>query len=600
MAIYYLDVDDEITSAAARIRDSSDNRIVLVLAGGSRVATSRINFRLLAGEAKRRNKRLAIVAADQSVQSVVRSAGLPVFATVGDYERAEAGRAGGVSAVAGAAAGAGLDDQAAAPMPPPGGRTAVASAGSRGSNGSGRSIFDRRFGAARVPLSVIVGLLAVVVLVVGLGAFFFYPSATVVLTLREEPVGPLALSVTVDPTVASPNDQAATVPGVNKAFPVAVSGSFDATGQNSVDTPATGTVTFTSINTVFSVPVIAGTQVSTAGGIAFVTTKTVTLARADFATRTSADAPIQAVQAGIAGNVPAGRIVKLPSDLAVAQVTVTNKSATTGGTHTVTPMIVQADIDNAEKYLTSQLSASFQDALAAPDAVPTGSDLFGISARLGISTFSPDPQGLLNQPLGSFDLNATATGTAVMADLSTVSKLAERRIRGSVKSGYTLVDGSIATQLGTAAAQGEAIAVPVTATAKQTRNLDVGELRAAIEGKSVDEARTYLSQFGKVDISVSPGWASTMPSFDFRIDVELATASPAPTVVPSPSPSTAPSNPGVTLPPGPVRTPAPTPPGAASSSPSLVPSASPSIAQSQPAATPSPSPGGLSPSPSAT
>jgi hypothetical protein len=448
---------------------------------------------------------------------------------------------------------------------------------------------------------VIVGLLAVVVLVVGLGAFFFYPSATVVLTLRDEPVGPLALSVTVDPNVASANDQAATVPGVNKAFPVAVSGSFDATGQNSVDTPATGTVTFTSINTVFAVPVIAGTQVSTAGGIAFVTTKTVTLPKADFATRTAADAPIQAVQAGIAGNVAAGKIAKLPSDLAQATVTVTNKSATTGGTHTVTPMIVQADIDNAEKYLTSQLSASFQDALAAPDAVPTGSDLFGISARLGISTFSPDPQGLLNQPVGSFDLNATATGTAVMADLSNVSKLAERRIRSSVKSGYTLMDGSIATQLGEAVAQGEAVAVPVSATARQTRNVDVAELRAAIEGKTVDDARAYLSQFGKVDISVSPGWASTMPSFDFRIDVELATANPAPTVVPSPSASTATSNPAVTPPPGPARTPAPTPPGSTLPSGSSVPSVSPSLGppSPSPSAASSPSPGGLSPSPSA-
>jgi hypothetical protein len=55
MAIYYLDIDDEVTSAAARIRDSSDTRIALVLVGGSRVATSRINFRLLAREAKSRH-----------------------------------------------------------------------------------------------------------------------------------------------------------------------------------------------------------------------------------------------------------------------------------------------------------------------------------------------------------------------------------------------------------------------------------------------------------------------------------------------------------------------------------------------------------------
>jgi hypothetical protein len=73
MAIYYLDVDDEITSAATRIRDTSDDRIALVLTAGSRVATSRINFMLLAREARKRGKRLAIVTGDPSTQSVARS-----------------------------------------------------------------------------------------------------------------------------------------------------------------------------------------------------------------------------------------------------------------------------------------------------------------------------------------------------------------------------------------------------------------------------------------------------------------------------------------------------------------------------------------------
>ena len=49
--IVYLDVDDEITSAAARIREAEDARLRWSCPFGSRVATSRINFRLLAREA---------------------------------------------------------------------------------------------------------------------------------------------------------------------------------------------------------------------------------------------------------------------------------------------------------------------------------------------------------------------------------------------------------------------------------------------------------------------------------------------------------------------------------------------------------------------
>ena len=86
--IVYLDAEDEITSAAARIRAAADSRVGLVLPFGSRVATSRINFRLLAREAMSHGRRLDIVAPDASARALAASAGLPVFASVGEYEEA--------------------------------------------------------------------------------------------------------------------------------------------------------------------------------------------------------------------------------------------------------------------------------------------------------------------------------------------------------------------------------------------------------------------------------------------------------------------------------------------------------------------------------
>ena len=87
--IIYLEVDDEITSAAARIRDADGERLALVLPYGSRVATSRINFRLLSRDAMTHDKRLSIVAGDAATRALAASAGLPVFATVAEYESAE-------------------------------------------------------------------------------------------------------------------------------------------------------------------------------------------------------------------------------------------------------------------------------------------------------------------------------------------------------------------------------------------------------------------------------------------------------------------------------------------------------------------------------
>ena len=60
----------------------------LVIPFGSRVATSRINFRLLAREAMVNGRRLDIVAPDASARALAASAGLPVFGSVGEYEAA--------------------------------------------------------------------------------------------------------------------------------------------------------------------------------------------------------------------------------------------------------------------------------------------------------------------------------------------------------------------------------------------------------------------------------------------------------------------------------------------------------------------------------
>src|ERR1035437_6569633 len=426
MAIYYLDVDDEVTSAAAHIRDSSDNRIALVLSGGARVATSRINFLLLAREARHRSKRLAIIAWDPSVQAVARSAELPVFASVGEYEKAEAARARGLADGTTPAVSDALDELAltvgSGARAGAAGSGAAIAGGTRGGvpgrpsrviggPGGGRSGDPSRSGG-RVSKAAVAGIGAILVLVLAASAFFFYPSATVVVTLREEPVGPIALSVKVDPAVAAPNDQAGTVPGLSKAFPVSVSGTFDATGEKVVETTAVGTVTFTSEDTGKDWAIPAGTQVSPADGTAFVTSARVVVPNAVFATQTrgKVDVAVTAVKPGVAGNVAANKIVKMPNISGNGLLSVKNASPTSGGTHIATPQIQQSDIDNAEKSLYGQMGSRFKDALAAPDAVPTGSTPLDAPSQLGLATCNPDPAGLVNQDGASFDLACTGTG----------------------------------------------------------------------------------------------------------------------------------------------------------------------------------------------
>ena len=198
-------------------------------------------------------------------------------------------------------------------------------------------------------------------------------------------------------------------------------------------------------------------------------------------------------------------------------------------------------------------------------------------------------------------MKCSATGTAAVADATSIRMLAERRVKALVKKGYRLVESSIETEFGKPVSAGAAVVVPVTASARQVADVDESQVRAAVKGRSLDDARAALAQYGSVDISVTPAWAATMPSFDFRIDVKLVVSSPSPSASDSATPPR-------TDPP-PVKT--VTPPEASPSPPASesVPPASPSVTESPtpdlptptpPPPTPTPTtPGSVGPSPSA-
>ena len=131
--VIYLDIDDEITSAAARVRSAPGRRVAVVLPHGSRVATSRINFRLLARDAMTHEKRLSVIAVDPATRALAASAGLPVFATVAEYEASEEAPRPAVTGGGADAADAGAAAAGAAVL----GAAAAAAAGTTGA-GRGR------------------------------------------------------------------------------------------------------------------------------------------------------------------------------------------------------------------------------------------------------------------------------------------------------------------------------------------------------------------------------------------------------------------------------------------------------------------------------
>src|SRR5664280_2015906 len=394
MAIFYLDIDDEITSAAARIRGTADLVVVLVLPAGSRIATSRINFRLLAREAQQRSRRLSIVAPDAAARALAATAGLPVYGSTMEYEAsllpslADGGAGAAASALPASSVPAAARPAAGAPAPaatpsvprdatapdagrafaPPAPHAGPARPGpttgigpERGRDPAPRSSHRRR-NAAVIGLLV----LAFVGVAGGAAAYLLLPTASIVLTIRSTPIPPVTFVVTADPDVTAPDAAAAVVPATRMDLPLTASGTFKASGKRVDEAPAVGTVRWTNCDPTRSYTIPGGTPVRTPAGIAFGTDEAVFLPVAILNPPRIAcqdrTVTVTAAKTGTDANVAAGTITVIPGQYNSVVLSVTNPAPTSGGKRNSFPKVTQKDVTAALAALGKQLDAQLATA----------------------------------------------------------------------------------------------------------------------------------------------------------------------------------------------------------------------------------------------
>jgi hypothetical protein len=565
--VIYLDIDDEITSAAARIRSVDGRRVAVVLPYGSRVATSRINFRLLARDAMTHEKRLSIVAGDAATRALAASAGLPVFASVGEYESsidAERGArptdhpleasetvvtAGAAGVAAAAITGDGdpvpSDQDLVKPRPAARPDSAVPTAKRTIEPRTGSSLTGRPDAAAtpepvtpsrseasgrhrrtgRAPIAIGLAVLALFVLVGAVGAYLLLPSATVVVTPREESIGPLPLRIIASPDVSEPDVEAGVVPAETLEVAVEASGSFPATGRRVEESTATGVVRFDNLDPTSTNRIAKGAVVSTASGVRFRTDEAITVPRAELVGLqifpAQATVSVTAVEPGPEGNVEPNTILTIPRGEEPLFLKVTNPDPTTGGTREEFPRVVQEDVDAALAALTEQLGTAFTDRLDDPDLASGDVTVFPETGELGMVVPNVDPATLVGQEAESFELGASATGTVTTVDAAPVRLIAEARLQSSVEPGHELVEGSSQITEAPAIIEGDTITYPVVVTARQIAVLDPAALEAQILGRSLGEARDILGAYGDVDLEVWPEWVATIPTLDARVEVTV-------------------------------------------------------------------------------
>ena len=598
--IVYLDAEDEITSAATRIRQAKDKRVGLVIPYGSRVATSRINFKLLSREAMVSGRRLDIVAPDASARALAGVRGAARVLVGGGVRggarrarrRHEAGRHGGDGGRCGCGRRGrgprrarregqrdqgppgrrgrhdrrpGGGDHGRAPRPVDVAAPGAHDAAMRRGAGRGRPPQPRGPGREAPPAIGPAGALiaGLIVLLLGLGAaavaaFLFLPTADITITPHVEAVGPIDLVVTADPGATAVDEEAGVIPAQTVQIPVEVADEFPATGRRVEETAARGAVRMRNCDPSAAYTIPSGTILRTDGGVGFSLDESLFLpvavisgsgANVDLRCSTS-DVSVTAVEQGPDGNVPAGSITVVPARYNRTLITATNPSATDGGTREEFTRVSRRDVQSALETLDAQLAAQFESQLEDPSTVPAGTTLFPETAVMGEATPTVDPETLVNEEVESFTLGLTATGSALAVDESPVEAIAETQLEAAVTPGWVLVPDSTRVAVGEGTVAGDVVEFRVAGVAKQVQPVDGEALRSQVMGLPADDARAVLAPYGDVDLRLWPDMVTTVPTLGQRVTlVVLEPVDDAPIEEPVPA-TAAPTEPPTATPDG--------------------------------------------------
>ncbi len=500
MAVWYLDSDDEITDAVARLRGATEERVVFVVPSGSRIATGRINFRLLAREAAGRDLQLAVASPDAQVRAMASSAGVLALSTAAEAEAAlERG-----------------DGPPTAEQPTP---DAVVASGTTDAEATGDTGKPGRLTRRRLAVgAAVVATVAVIGVVASLQTL---PTAQITLTPRTATIGPEEMVITAVGSLDAPDQAARRVPAADLTIPLRQEGTYPASGRRTAESRATGSVTFISREPIDrEVPV--GSRVETPDGVLFQTTQVVTLPG-----RAAADGPpgsvavaVEAVEPGESGNVPAGAITVLPWSTGV-ELAVSNPEATSGGAFEQTPIVTQEDYDAAAVDLQNRLLGALAAYLGDPETMPPGLTVFAETARPGQVSVVPQAEEVVGREVADFTLGGALSAHVLGVDERQVQEMARGLLLAELPAGMAVLPGRLSVKTGEGVVGDDGVRFDATARADVYAVIDEDAVLERIAGLSVSEARAILEDLGATTVSVWPEFLGDLPSDPNRIRLDV-------------------------------------------------------------------------------
>lgn len=535
--VIYIDVEDDITAIISKVKASDEKIVALVPPKRIGVLQSAVNLRLLARAADQSKKRLVVITNNHALMSLAASAGLPVAKNLqskpelapiaaleiddgddvidgNDLPVGEHARMPEDTAVDDVVAGAAVSSAQLAQPPKPG---QVARAGRAK---SGAKVPNFNTFRKKLILGVGGGVLLIAFLV---WATVFAPRATIVVAAKTSDSSVNAKVTVGDklPTDLAKNTIRATK--VTKTEKKTVD--FGATGSKNAGEKATGTVKF-SQQSQTSTTIPAGTQLSTSGGLVFVTMGSVvvpasTIGGSCFPTACpgTASVSVTAPEGGAKYNAASGSLSGAPSGVSAVL-----QNPTSGGTDRIVKVVTADDVQKARQALAegdsnaveSQLKAQLKNAKAIEG-----------SYRADYTDVKPTPEVGAESESGNAVLSATVVhGMYGVAD-SELDKYLDAYLKkqlGSTRNQRVYDNGQEKSKFQDVANNADGAELTLVATAQIGPQLDETEIKRQSLGRKTGEIQETLQSIPGIDnveVNYFPFWVSSVPGDEKKVNVQF-------------------------------------------------------------------------------
>ena len=515
--IIELPADVTLPAIQRRLARAQAPRVLLVLPRGSQLLANPARLRLIRRQARRQGLQVALVTSERFTRQLAGEAGLSVFTTVRRGERSRRWR----------------QPRPEVPLPSRTGPRCAAPPGRVGHRRKEKPrtmtrrdpppLPDRqqprwqRWGEA---LRLFIFLLICLVLLSAL-VVFVVPVATVTLV---PPRQPLAVSVGVVAAVGveEVDYQTGQVPARVVQTRVEKHGSIPTTGRRGAPADsATGSVIFINQrDREVQVPELTVVRTSTGVNVRFQVTQAITVPAG---TGMTIEAPLEALEPGPGGNVPAFTINRIEGPLSLV-LRVINERPTAGGSVMEMGVVTPADKERLRANLLGQVRQDAYQRLAEmlregefvlPDTVETY-----VLAETFDRFAGEDAETL------GLRLELLAWGLAV--DTHGAEEMAERALGEQIPPDVRLADQNLQFEMGPMTIvdeKKEKVQFTVTATTATVGNVDIAAVRAAIRGTELPEALAILRRDfqpgAEPHVSLRPDWLGRVPWLPFRIYVRM-------------------------------------------------------------------------------